>query len=121
MTNKEPATAREGILWEKGERGGGLGRAQVHRGPSTAFGAKCAPNSAQDDSCSPRCPNARHLGHPASVVVRLSQVPKARHLGHPRCGGNRHLILEVTSFSRFEAGTEVTPVVRSAAFAAIAS
>ena len=32
-----------------GERGGGLRLDGVHRGPSTAFGAECAPNSAQDD------------------------------------------------------------------------
>jgi len=33
-----------------GERGGRLGRARVHRGPSTAQLAKCASCSAQDDS-----------------------------------------------------------------------
>ena len=33
----------------------------------------------------------------------------------------RHLILEVTSFPRFEAVVEVTPVMRTAAFTAIAS
>ena len=66
----------------------------------------------------PKCeaPGAPGFSGCASLPGAQSEAP-----GHPRCSGNRHLILEVTSFSRFEAGTEVTPVVRRAAFAAIAS
>ena len=47
-------------------------------------------NSALASYRYPRCPNARHLGHP-SFVGELTSLP--RHLGHPRfqdCCTQRH-------------------------------
>ena len=52
-------------------------------------------------ACSPRCPNARHLGHPSDVEEEprtacqglcYPRCPNARHLGHPSFVGELTLL-----------------------------